>query len=84
LEEGRTDAMNDPNDQPKRCHVCGKDVSSGWFARILAAGNWIVLCSPACAMRYYNSAHPEKDTSAQELTGGEHPLQFLVNGELWS
>lgn len=75
--------MNDPKAEPKRCHVCGKDVSSGWFARIRDGSGWVLLCSPGCAMRYYDSVRPEQETRAQELAANEHPLRFLVNGELW-
>lgn len=73
--------MNEPN--AERCHVCGKDVSSGWFARIRRREEWILLCSPACAIRCYDSVRSEKEIRAQELPANAHPLRFLVNGELW-
>jgi hypothetical protein len=76
--------MNGPNDEPKRCHVCGKDVSCGGFARIRHGEEWMLLCRPECAMRYYDSLQPEPDPRARELAANQHPLRFLVNGELGS
>lgn len=75
--------MSKANDQPKRCHVCDVDVSSGWFARIPRGEETVLLCSPECAMRYFESLSPAEDSVAQELAANEHRLHFLVNQEVW-
>jgi hypothetical protein len=76
--------MTNANHQPEQCHVCGVDVSNGWFARIPHGAETILLCSPKCAMRYFDSLSPAEDAAARELAAHEHRLHFLVNGELWS
>lgn len=76
--------MTNANDQPKRCRVCGVDVSTGWFARIPLGEETVLLCSPECGMRYFDSLSPTGDSVSQDLTANEHRLHFLVNGELWS
>ncbi|MGP8199157.1 MAG: hypothetical protein ACLQU4_06615 [Limisphaerales bacterium] len=58
--------MNEPNEQPKRCHVCDKDVSNGGFARIPDGKEWILLCSPTCALRYMNEMRPAEEANTRQ------------------
>jgi hypothetical protein len=41
----------------QKCFICGKALGNGWFCRIPHDGKRIVLCSPSCAMRFYEAAH---------------------------
>jgi len=77
-------AVNDSNDQPDRCVVCGKDVANGWFARLRNGAGWVKACSPACSIRYTDSLLPADGAGTPESINGEHHWHFLVNGELWS
>jgi len=74
--------MNEARDQQDRCVVCGKDVSNVWFARLRRGEEWVKVCSPTCSMRYTDASQPADDGG--EFVANEHPLRFLVNGELWS
>ncbi|HEV2330336.1 MAG TPA: hypothetical protein VGY56_16260 [Verrucomicrobiae bacterium] len=76
--------MNDSKERREICCVCSKDVSSGWFARILRQGEWVKLCSPACSIRYTDGPLAKDDGYAPNSTAGNHQPTFLVNGELWS
>jgi hypothetical protein len=52
----------------QKCFVCGKAVGDGWFCRIPRDGKRIVLCSPSCAMRFFEnlfSAMRERTFSKQ-------------------
>ena len=75
--------MNDLNNEPDRCHVCGKTLSSGWFAKLRRGEEWILLCSPGCSMRYYDSMRPEQERDTQAQAADEQPSRFLVHGEIW-
>ena len=41
----------------QKCFICGKALGNGWFCRIPRDGKLIVLCSPSCAMRFYEATH---------------------------
>jgi hypothetical protein len=40
----------------QKCFVCGKEITDGWFCRIPRDGGRIVLCSPSCAMRFFENS----------------------------
>jgi hypothetical protein len=40
----------------QKCFVCGKEVGDGWFCRIPRDGKRIVLCSPSCAIRFFENS----------------------------
>jgi hypothetical protein len=39
----------------QKCFICGKALGDAWFCRIPHDGKRIVLCSPFCAHRYFDS-----------------------------
>jgi hypothetical protein len=51
---GEVPAQNDGAAELK-CFICGKAPGHGWFCRIPRDGKPIVLCSPFCAYRYFDS-----------------------------
>ena len=67
---------------PQKCFICSKDLAaSGWFCRIPSADNRIVLCSPHCALGYFDLLHPTTIVKESDRADYEGRVHFLVNGE---
>lgn len=49
------------NDSGKagECQQCAKALASNWFCRIFRGLETILLCSPECALRYFDAQNPE-------------------------
>ena len=44
------------DDSPHKCFTCDKEIADGgWFCRLPRGGTRIVLCSPGCAIRYFDA-----------------------------
>jgi hypothetical protein len=76
--------MNDPGNQREQCAVCGKEVSNGWFARLRNDAGWAKLCSPKCAMRYYESLRSADDVGLPPPEPRDGRCHFFFHGECWS
>ncbi len=62
-----------------RCAVCAKQiVDDHWFCRLPPKTDPLLLCSPACALRYFKSVHAETDGANRDWEVYDH---FPVNGE---
>jgi len=45
----------------QKCFICDHAIAVRWFCRIPRDGEFIVLCSPSCAQRYFDSL-PQSDS----------------------
>jgi hypothetical protein len=56
----KTESIPVPNDggAEQKCFTCGKGGVAVWFCRLPHNGVRIVLCSPSCAMRFFESSYP--------------------------
>ena len=64
------------------CFVCGKDAEAGgWFCQIPCEDKRIALCSPYCALSYFNTGNPASDANGLERADYQDRVHFLVNGE---
>ena len=41
------------------CQQCAKALASNWFCRIVRGLETILLCSPECALRYFDAQNQE-------------------------
>jgi hypothetical protein len=66
----------------QKCFVCGKDAEAGgWFCQILREDKRIALCSPYCALSYFNTGKPASDANGLERADYQDRVHFVVNGE---
>ena len=67
---------------PQKCFVCGgKAEASGWFCQMPGEDKRIVLCSPCCALSYFNLVSTAPGTNGQENLRYEDGVHFVLNGE---
>ena len=75
-------ALRKDNSTVQKCYVCGKEAESGgWFCQIPCEDKRITLCSPFCALSYFNTGNPVSEANGQERTDGQDGVHFVVNGE---
>jgi hypothetical protein len=66
----------------QKCFVCGEDAEAGgWFCQIAREDKRIALCSPYCALSYFNTGNPASGANGQERTDYQDRVHFVVNGE---
>ena len=66
----------------QKCFVCGKEIADGaWFCRVPHGAKRIVLCSPSCALRYFDTLHPTTNGYEQDYPAEEHRRHFFVDGK---
>jgi hypothetical protein len=76
------------------CIVCRAKIGNNqWFCRLPQNGNSdahaesvsILLCSPRCALRYFEILRPRRNGFESDCEQYDHTVQFLVDGErpLW-
>jgi hypothetical protein len=79
-QEGGT--LRQDNSVLQKCFVCGKDAAAGgWFCQIPREDKRIALCSPYCALSYFNTGNPASDANGLERADYQDRVHFLVNGE---
>jgi len=67
----------------QNCLICGKAIlDEHWFCRLPCGDERVVLCSPACAMRYFDALPKKNDQAVDDSSGQQQRLHFVVNGEL--
>jgi len=67
---------------PQRCFICGHDiVDDAWFCRIPHEHEKTVLCTPRCALRYFEGLHPSVNNDGDHGADYEHRGYFFVGGE---
>ena len=80
----RRQAGTTPQDdnKPQKCFVCGKEVpAGGWFCRIPREEDKIVLCSPLCALGYFDAFESASNPDKPDLADYEHRVRFFTNGD---
>ena len=72
------------------CFVCqAKIADNQWFCRLPQNGNGdahaesgsILLCSPRCALRHFETLRPHGNGFESDCEQYEHTVHFLVDGE---
>ncbi len=72
--------VNDPGQL--KCAVCNSEVADDrWFCRIPGETKRIVLCSPSCALRHFETSYPKMNGHDRDSRIYERSLHFLVDGE---
>jgi hypothetical protein len=67
------------------CAHCHAEMVDGhWFCRLPTNEAPVLLCCPACALRYFDRLRPEANGSNHQLNSCEHGFHFFINGELWN
>lgn len=62
------------------CSACGRATADGrWFCRL--PRERIVLCSPACALSYFDTLLPAMNGGEPDDAADEHSLHFVVDEE---
>jgi len=66
-----------------KCAVCAKEIVDGtWFCKIPREEKpTVVLCSPRCALSYFDTLHPTTNGGGLDRAGGERSQHFLMEGE---
>jgi hypothetical protein len=63
------------------CAQCRAEIVDGhWFCRLPGNETPTLLCSPRCAMRYFDRSHPERKGAEQSWETGEERFHFIMNG----
>jgi hypothetical protein len=72
------------------CVVCRAEiVDNQWFCRLPQNGNGdahaegvsILLCSPRCALKHFETLRPHDNGFDSDYDQNEHTFHFLVDGE---
>jgi DNA-binding NarL/FixJ family response regulator len=64
------------------CAHCRADIVDGhWFCRLPGDREHALLCSPSCALRYFDRSHVGRNGSDQDWGLHEHRFHFFANGE---
>jgi hypothetical protein len=71
------------NDPQQKCFACDKAiVDGGWFCKIPSEEKQpVLLCSPRCALRYFDSLRPTTNGHEIERAACERSVHFLVVDE---
>ena len=66
-----------------KCAVCDKEIIDGiWFCKISREKTpTVVLCSPRCALFYFDTLRPTTNGEGLDRAGYERSLHFLMDGE---
>lgn len=69
---------------PQKCAVCESEIVDDHpFCKIhCEKKSTAVLCSPRCALRYFDALHPITNLEEQDRAEYERNAHFLVNGEM--
>lgn len=80
----QANAQPDLDAARQKCFVCDKEIGDGhWFCRIPRKEETaVVLCSPGCALRYFDSLHPITNLEERDRAEFERAAHFLVDGEM--
>jgi hypothetical protein len=71
------------NDPQQKCFACDrKIVDGGWFCKIPSVEKpTVILCSPRCAIRYFDALPPPTNGHEIEHAACERSVHFLVVDE---
>jgi hypothetical protein len=70
------------NDTRQKCFVCETEIVDGRsFCKVNRESEKVVLCSPRCALRYFDSLNPPTNGDEQSRAASEQSLHFLVDEE---
>ena len=60
------------NPQPAQtaCFLCGKKIENNGFARLISGNTFVFLCSPKCALAYFNRLEKASQTSNDRRQSG--------------
>jgi len=66
-----------------KCAVCDTEIGDGtWFCKISREKKpTVVLCSPRCALSYFDTLHPTTNGEELDRAGYQRSLHFLMDGE---
>ncbi len=80
----QANALSSADTVHQKCFVCEKEIVDGrWFCRIPRKEEpVVVLCSPRCALGYFESLHPITDLEELDRAAYERSLHFAVDGEM--
>lgn len=83
--DGNSSRLSHNGQNRQTCALCQSAVEDGlWFCRLPEDQGQVLLCSPSCALQYFNRRHAGKNGSDQDWESREGRSHFLVDGELWS
>lgn len=84
--DGKPHFLGRNGEMHQLCGHCLADIVNGhWFCRLPGSEATTLLCSPPCALRYFDRSHTERNGSAQDWDSYEHRFHFFINGEQpWS
>src|SRR5262249_34936575 len=64
------------------CARCQAEIVDGhWFCRLPGNARPTLLCSPSCALRYFDRTHVERNGSDRNWESDESRFHFFINGE---
>jgi hypothetical protein len=68
----------------QKCHVCDKEIGDApRFCRILRQEKpAVVLCSPRCALRYFDTLRPAPNGDESDRAACERSFHFVMDGEM--
>jgi hypothetical protein len=80
----QTNAQPSVDAAEQKCFVCDKEIGDGSpFCKIPRDEKPLVLlCSPRCALRYFDSLHPTTNGDELDRAACERSVHFLVEGEI--
>ena len=74
--------LRQDNSALQNCFVCRKDAEAGGrFCPIPREDKRIALCSPCCALSYFNTGDSASNANGQGFADYEDRVHFMVNWE---
>jgi hypothetical protein len=84
-ERNSTLLRGDGETRPTCAHCRSEIVDGHWFCRLPGDKEPTFLCSPSCALHYFERSPAERKGQDQDGDTCEHLFHFFVNGEQpWS
>jgi len=79
---GNSTLSRNDGETRQTCAHCRAEIVDGhWFCRLSGDKEPALLCSPPCALRYFDHTRVQRDGSNPEWASDEHQFHFFVNGE---
>jgi hypothetical protein len=82
--DAQANAQPDLDAARQKCFACDKEIGDGYcFCKIPRKKEpTVVLCSPRCALRYFDSLHPITNLEERDRAEHEPSVHFLGDGEM--
>lgn len=80
--DGNSNLLRRDGELRQVCAQCRTEIVDGhWFCRLPGSKTPTLLCSPRCALRYFNRAPVERNGSNHDSEPSERRFHFFMNGE---